>query len=942
MTTKLTAITPSYSSFEDDQVLTARQLNQFLNYFEDQDRMSRVCLSGVGIVCGFKVNFTPEKTLILSQGCGITTDGDLIHLQKNIPDSGGLKRIDITELIYTNFAPFIDDKAIYKPFFYKDTVAGPVQIPLWEVIPSDQVIDEQPISALANLEDKVVLLYLESYNEDPDLCVGITCDNLGVKEEQRLRVLLVSQENANYILEADSIFNAGNLFSTYMNLSDVAVPRVILNQVNTLTFSALSESYKNAIKADYVVDNMKTSFTAMLGKVGMNAEAVQINNQLNALFGLSAVIPTLYFQYRYDALKDVVDTYMEMKELFLNSYSECCPNIHSFPKHLMLGKLIPTAEDTIYKRYRHLFYKSAILGHEQDNHELFKSLVNRVIQQMNYYIVTNIPKGDIKIIPSRFNAPLGNKAIPYYYNLQLPLLNAWNYEKTKRNKQRRNLSYHTSLLDNAAAIQTPLKYNLEPFNFLSVQGHQGYLYPEALTKINDLKVSNGLSFDVKALGITIAPNETINIADYACEFADLSMMLDTWRAEYECVLGNASYYLSSYSVNTPWENDREFTFYQVQLKSNVALRTLGEATVSNVVYEKMDRKAGTAGKYIADTYQTFIGCSANDLIVQIQQAMANVNFVQYTPMVYDLTILSPVQILAHSLELMNKLPRTLPELTQASFNAFSQNASYICSLAKRVQGVGSGDVPATQPPIYASSTSAAASTQAVAYRVAASTEYAEATTVRKGSFAKDFGKDYQVYRPYEKEPTMIATIMDQLVTLCCSITTLETILKEIEKRKQRILLNLKLSKFIESNPGLEHFAGTKHGGTFLLVYITNPVNGIAANTVVADFSLPYMCCGDCNTVNFITPRPDVTLFLSKDTFDVFTETGPLIFTAYPANGVIKSAVEVPGMQVFRNQLTIDPMAIPESIFGVPVYFTLNGYDTGCNLTFYSSGVATQS
>src|SRR5690554_579271 len=142
---KLTAITPEYSSFENDQILTAAQLNEFLNYFDDQDRLSRICLSGVGIVCGFKLNFTPEQQLIISQGCGVTTDGDLLKLQVTIPDSDGLKRIDIPEILYTHFAPFVDDKALYKPFFYKESGGVEEQIPLWELFPTDLVTNQAPI-----------------------------------------------------------------------------------------------------------------------------------------------------------------------------------------------------------------------------------------------------------------------------------------------------------------------------------------------------------------------------------------------------------------------------------------------------------------------------------------------------------------------------------------------------------------------------------------------------------------------------------------------------------------------------------------------------------------------------------------------------------------------------------------------------------------------------
>ena len=56
MTTKLAAITTNFKRFTENQVLTESHLNQIVDYFDDQIRLSRTCLSGVGIVCGFEVS----------------------------------------------------------------------------------------------------------------------------------------------------------------------------------------------------------------------------------------------------------------------------------------------------------------------------------------------------------------------------------------------------------------------------------------------------------------------------------------------------------------------------------------------------------------------------------------------------------------------------------------------------------------------------------------------------------------------------------------------------------------------------------------------------------------------------------------------------------------------------------------------------------------------
>src|SRR5665647_3564 len=58
-----------YTYFEKDQVLTANQLNSVSEYFEDQFRLTRIQLLGVGIICGLKVAVA-RNTIIVSKGVG--------------------------------------------------------------------------------------------------------------------------------------------------------------------------------------------------------------------------------------------------------------------------------------------------------------------------------------------------------------------------------------------------------------------------------------------------------------------------------------------------------------------------------------------------------------------------------------------------------------------------------------------------------------------------------------------------------------------------------------------------------------------------------------------------------------------------------------------------------------------------------------------------------
>ena len=852
MTAKLKAITPSYSSFKDDQVLTAGQLNELLNYFDDQDRMSRIFLSGVGIVCGFQPSLQtngqtapPGKKIIITQGCGVTTDGDLIKLSlpSDLPEEEGNENINIEEVIYTSFVSYSDEKAKYTPFFYTGTNQ---QIPLYELLPDGVTTPgSQPLDTFSGLENMIVLLYLESYTEEPTVCTGISCDDMGEKQVQKLRALLVSRTDVLNIIHYDAIFNYQNILNTYIQLPAIEVPRVMINQFNSQSPAELSAAYTKVITSTGIIKMLQAGFSLMLNKLGMNSLSQSILKQLDINF--NPINAPVYFQYWYDLLKDVTDTYNEMKELFPEALCGCDPDITSFPKHLLLGSLKDLTENDLqYNNYRHSFLKSPLLSDFCSAQEQFEQLVDRVLEMLKANQGYKFPVNPVKVTPSKYAAPLGYKAIPFYYNLNNILLKKWNYEKTKRYKQKWNLSYHTSLLENNPIVQTPLSYNLEPYNFFCIEGHQGATRSSALEAIRSIKEKFGLNFDVLDLGISLSGTETINIEDYPCEFADLQVMLTTWRQSNSCVLSNTSQYLSSYSVDTSWKNPNLPVYYENKGKASLDLKALvNRQAETNAVYEKMDKTDGSVGKYIAESYKKFTGCSANDIINLALSEMAGINFRTFSPFAYDLTILKPVQILSNALLLFDNIPANIIQLDRTRYNNLVLNANNICVLARQTTGVINGDVapvlpPASTPGSYMNSASYMQKYMPLADQAQASIEE------YPGSFNRDYSYDFEVNRTVEKAPAMIPNIMEDLLKSCCNVKQIESILNEIERRKQQILLNKKLSEFVKKHPGLEHFRGARPGGTFIVVYTSTAFGEIPANTIIADFSLPYSCNCKCD------------------------------------------------------------------------------------------------
>ena len=214
MPTKLSTVTTQYRRFTKNQVLTEVNLNEVADFFDDQDRLTRIYLSGVGIVCGFTVSLNDtQKTITVSQGTGITTDGDLFKLYNT--DDKGQKIIDFPEKVFKFCKKYDDGKAKYKPFFYD----GNTQLPIFELLTDEQQKNEKEANFTLNdfktktnveIKDAVVILYLESYEKELDLCVSLSCDNQGLETIGNYKMLLVSKEVAAQINSHDSIISKIN------------------------------------------------------------------------------------------------------------------------------------------------------------------------------------------------------------------------------------------------------------------------------------------------------------------------------------------------------------------------------------------------------------------------------------------------------------------------------------------------------------------------------------------------------------------------------------------------------------------------------------------------------------------------------------------------------------------------------------------------------------
>ncbi|MFC4635118.1 hypothetical protein ACFO3O_14455 [Dokdonia ponticola] len=805
MNTKLTTITTQYSKFSDNQVLTKGQLNQFLEYFEDQDHLSRIGLSGVGIVCGFDLTYDgSKKEIYISQGYGVTTDGDLVALiepKKAIEGqatSQGLQLVQDAIKTYTHYRNFDDSNAMYAPFF-----SGEEQIELLEIFPREDIdltnttYTQLNTLSQAVLDDKVALLYLENYPKQGDLCTALDCDNQGIEQVARLRVLLVSSDDAKTITGYDPIYNEHDWHEYYLALPEIAVRRDILTEENTKDYIRLKQNYYNLIKDNETLADLSLGLDVIFQKFGR----VAISSNITSLFDISPSAVPDDFQYHYDVLKDLVDTYTEIKGLLLHLNVHCCPSIGSFPKHLLLGRLKESQPH--YKSLRHRFYKSPIIGHEDANLKRVHSLLNRVEEIVESYI--KLEKGeDIKITPSLLQGMLGTKAIPFYYELNQAFLNHWSYDKFQNLIQTSNLSYHRTLLSPSLSIQEPLLYDIDDYDFLRIEGIQGKSYRDALDQVLQLKKDYGLSFDVKVLSLNPTTKD-IDLGEYRCEFEDLSVLLKAWTTEQECILASMANFFSGFTTDKVGENIKEIEYTQgrkkitKEINPDIEVDTPIEEVVTrdtsridaqrilvknkqisvnkkiqlpyskNVIDESLTVEDKTIGRYMKEAIEENKKGSVNDIKnatrSKLEEFLSTDEWVAQ-PDIRDFVYNDVVDLLSVTYILSERIPRSISEIDTGNIDTYELTLEEVCQLVKRLK---------------------------VTYQ-----------TIDLEDTLKD----------------ILGLLINQLSFVCCSGEKLTILLEEIEKRKEEILTQLQLSEYVKKHPGLRHYAGVPIGGTFVMAYLT--------------------------------------------------------------------------------------------------------------------------
>ncbi|SHO62235.1 carboxypeptidase-like regulatory domain-containing protein [Algoriphagus zhangzhouensis] len=529
----MSQIISTYPIFEGSQVLTSDQLNQLSAYLDQQNRLTRSKLIGMGIVCGLQIQPFPNG-LSISKGLGITSEGFLIQ-------NG--KRFDAT-----HYRPYtLPEGVSYKPFGFPEQ-----DVTLWELL-SEEPEDETDVKKLNNpatfLNNKFVLLYLEIFDKDLKSCLGNACDDKGQDRLLTLRRLVVSKADLDIILTRSS--NVSGEFSADPDLKNyhfkkplfspstpesTLIGPFISHYQNTITETVTTEYWDNLAQGYKVFEPLLAKsfgFSNPFDSAPVINKIDQINQSLT-----DAPVTVLGIQYLYDFFKELNLAWDEFLETGLSLWYSCPTDPSLFPLHLMLGRAIPASEtaEEFYK-YRHGLVQPPIFNGQKLLQEKLNQQYRRLvlmIENLELGILREPSPEDfpIKITPSieKYD-DLGSRSIPYYYDINgkgsfgswFSLEKNWKAPGTLqlRSSDRPEVLAYDNQPDTPVAnpdfLESPLNFNWDPYPFLRIEGHLGHNIEDAKTAIQNLINQFNLPIHLEALHLDAGGTLT----DSNCGWNDL-------------------------------------------------------------------------------------------------------------------------------------------------------------------------------------------------------------------------------------------------------------------------------------------------------------------------------------------------------------------------------------------------------------------------------------
>jgi hypothetical protein len=595
----LSEISTGYSVFERDQVLTEAQLNSVSEYLDDQDRLSRVNLTGVGIVCGLRVRLSNSGTVRLGKGLGITTDGDLLRIA--------------ADTSYTGFRPYDTSFPKYPPL-YAD---AETMLPAWELLqdatadPLARPLGQFPGTTGSPLGEMAALLLVESYIRDHDLCTGADCDNHSKDYISAVRLVLVDKSSVSALMPTIRTADDAARALDHLVADHVTVSKQITTPAELAArFRGACSSMHGRLAA--ALPKLWPAAGFLLGDSFSGDPGPGWQSKLASIDSSFAASDTR-IQYYFDFLKDLIDTWNEMRDRLFGENAWCCPDISGFPKHLMLGNPVEGGDADENR----LGYYPAMAVNRDGRVAEARFLAEKIDKMIGNFSLPAIQNSAsvIRVTPScSARHSLQQRAIPYYYPhvASNAMVDNWSYRLARRDMNRCNYSYHGDSYAAQGGASEPLASAIDGSDFFRIEGHQGQQATTVLSRLEQLIAENNLPFSV--CGLLLGEQLTDIVDRKGAGYNDLKRLHYLLRQDVVRKLDEVKTFSGSYTAKVHQAvADKKFS--NNQESSSAGLTDLADQH-NTVIADN----SGSAMQWLNQDYSQYLG--KTDWLNNIGHAMA--------------------------------------------------------------------------------------------------------------------------------------------------------------------------------------------------------------------------------------------------------------------------------------------------------------------------------
>ena len=581
----------------------------------------------------------------------------------------------------------------------------------------------------------------------------------------------------------------------------------------TLTMVSKAFNYSYSHYKDVLNDDA-TGFPTLLNDLKAQRDTILKNNPV-------------FIQYFYDFIDDLTKAYYEFRAKVSLLLSACCPDENLFPLHLVLGAATANTKDFTKDAYRTYFIYSPLFA-KQENAISETQFLFRRMQILVSEFVTILPDtrqaAAIQILPGLYKqAPLSQRTIPYYYTVNESgneLYKYWNYYKTIRNDQASNISYNSNLYTGDLAVQNPLLYDIEKYNFFRIEGHIGLNYQTALANILQQRKSYNLPFDVVAISADQLP---AGGALPQCNMQDLDTNFKLLVSEFSCKVHTPFCFITKLPYPPPSSTTVAGTVTNTGGLTVGTVNVANAGIASNIALAADTPKLSTMATTTPMSFSTFRLQTAATEALNINASLFPIFQIGYRKGDFMRKYCAPNartigSVYLSSLSSTGVFTNPVQLTTQnASLLSYYRLFDYIDAVESLMQIVTPSTLTTIDMDAFAAAykrfaDSLISITFAVTGIFNDALGNSDSTTIR---FLKDIEMDVLV-------DEMASPVYD------CMDERLQTLQSEYASRLQQYQNQLNFLNYYNKHYGLEHKAGVPKGGTFVLVY--HPAAATQSNT----------------------------------------------------------------------------------------------------------------